>query len=247
MKNNLFIDNSGIRPIRDMRQARIERKFVCGFLRRDTIENDFILGGYQFYRRFPERWVNTIYFDDLNFGAFHANLAGLSERTKIRLRWYGGENIYSTETAQLEFKIRSGNIGFKEIKKIKLVRELCPVGDAFDFGIIKKSLFVDSAIESLFDTISPVVFVRYSRIYLESMLYPIRITIDKSFYYKSLRALNPFSLISHFDSNVIVELKSGIGDDQLSSGVVNGLDLRFTRNSKYVRALISLSSSCGSY
>ena len=38
---------------------------------------------------YDNRSVNSIYFDDVNFSSVRDNLAGLPQRNKFRLRWYG--------------------------------------------------------------------------------------------------------------------------------------------------------------
>ena len=64
-----------------------------------------------FRKSFPERVVNNIYFDNELAESFAANLAGISERTKVRLRWYHPR--WETEGAKLEIKSKKNQIGWK--------------------------------------------------------------------------------------------------------------------------------------
>ena len=40
-------------------------------------------------KTYNNRQVNSIYFDDVDFSSVRDNLAGISQRNKLRLRWYG--------------------------------------------------------------------------------------------------------------------------------------------------------------
>ena len=40
-------------------------------------------------KSFPDRKVNSLYFDDENYSCVRDNLAGISDRKKMRFRWYG--------------------------------------------------------------------------------------------------------------------------------------------------------------
>ena len=68
-----------------------------------------------FKTAFPDRTVNNIYFDNVNFQCCFENLDGISERTKIRYRWYGEEEQFSN--GKLELKIKNpvkSRFGFGE-------------------------------------------------------------------------------------------------------------------------------------
>lgn len=39
--------------------------------------------------KYKKRTVNSLYFDDVDFSSVRDNLAGVSNRKKLRLRWYG--------------------------------------------------------------------------------------------------------------------------------------------------------------
>ena len=42
-----------------------------------------------FRKAYPDRSVNNIYLDTPDFETYRANVAGVSERKKYRVRWYG--------------------------------------------------------------------------------------------------------------------------------------------------------------
>ena len=45
-------------------------------------------------KKYPERIVNSIYFDDLDFSSVSDNIAGVPNRLKTRLRWYQSESMF---------------------------------------------------------------------------------------------------------------------------------------------------------
>ena len=127
-------------------------------------------------RAYPERWVNSLYFDDLDLRCLAENYAGISHRMKARFRWYG--NLEVPETGTLEFKIRCNGLGRKimfpldqpeirhGMRASKFTRKLW---DAFDPGA-----------ESVANRFSqPIVLIRYLRGYYESFDKKIRLTLDK--------------------------------------------------------------------
>ena len=59
-------------------------------------------------RTYPNRQVNSLYFDDINYTSVKDNLAGVSDRKKMRLRWYGKEE--DTNSPSFEFKLREGRL-----------------------------------------------------------------------------------------------------------------------------------------
>ena len=65
---------------------RFERKYIldknCSW-----IFKDFLIRK-NFFNQFEKRKVNSIYFDTKNFSYLIDNLDGVSNRLKVRLRWY---------------------------------------------------------------------------------------------------------------------------------------------------------------
>ncbi len=43
-------------------------------------------------KQHPDRFVNSLYFDDLKMSSAADNLAGLSVRKKVRMRWYSQDD-----------------------------------------------------------------------------------------------------------------------------------------------------------
>ena len=73
---------------------RFEKKFIVEKTRLHSVLFDLKSSG--FFKIFPNRVVNSVYFDDKDFSAYYENLEGLSNRTKYRFRFYG-------ESSQCQF------------------------------------------------------------------------------------------------------------------------------------------------
>ena len=98
--------------------ARFERKFVLensslSFAKMLLKTNDGI-----FSPIYQKRRVNNMYFDTPNLTSYYENHFGKSDRTKIRVRWYG-ETFGKIEEPILEIKIKHGAAGKKKSYPIK--------------------------------------------------------------------------------------------------------------------------------
>ena len=62
---------------------------------------------------YPDRYVNSVYYDSHDFRFYRENVQGISQRVKYRVRWYGKE--YQTMIYPIiEKKIKSNMLGAKE-------------------------------------------------------------------------------------------------------------------------------------
>ncbi len=67
---------------------------------------------------YNNRRVNSIYFDDVGFSSVRDNLSGISERNKLRLRWYGRQE---NSLPFFEVKTKNGRLGYKTSYPIKSI------------------------------------------------------------------------------------------------------------------------------
>ncbi len=92
---------------------RYERKFVCE--ERADLRAKLIswlrTHPARLWRPYPPRLVNNLYFETGDWASLEANLAGISDRAKLRLRWYG-EGLKQVE-AVLELKQKRAELGRK--------------------------------------------------------------------------------------------------------------------------------------
>ena len=61
--------------------------------------------------RYPDRYINTIYLDNLDLESVRDNLAGVSDRVKTRIRWYDSNSDSKLESRNFnsETQIKSSN------------------------------------------------------------------------------------------------------------------------------------------
>ena len=93
-------------------EYRNEIKYLLYGVSRKTLFIQYKLSSLLLLKSYPDRWVNNIYFDNINLDLFNQSIEGISKRTKVRLRWYG--DFHNLENPLLELKSKRGH---KNIKK----------------------------------------------------------------------------------------------------------------------------------
>ena len=88
-----------------MNESRIEKKFVLGKYKEDFLTRFLLING--FTKHFANRIINSIYLDTINFDFAKDNINGVSERKKIRLRWYDDNlnKIFIEQKNKKNFKV----------------------------------------------------------------------------------------------------------------------------------------------
>ena len=86
---------------------RYERKSVISELTKNEIKALIKLHPAMFLESYPPRFVNNLYLDSVGMNNYFDNMAGLKERVKVRIRWYG-RLFGSVEKPTLELKIKNG-------------------------------------------------------------------------------------------------------------------------------------------
>jgi len=206
---------------------RYERKYAIDHLNAEAILETILCHPASFSKAFPDRRVNNIYLDTLDFDCFHQNVEGHPNRSKMRLRWYG-KSDNPTQNSTLEIKHKQAELGWKE-----------------NFPIRDKSIF--SEVEFL-DTIQntrpslsilkPTLHNNYKRSYYLSSDQKFRITIDTEQQFRM-----PFKGFAPLDLNaipVILELKYAAVDALYAREITDHLKFRQTKNSKYVTGVEAL-------
>ena len=82
-------------------QMRYERKFLTSYLSKPEVEDIIRLHPASFSEIYHARYVNNIYFDTFSFSSYKENLGCISDRTKVRIRWYGEVFGYIEEPVPL--------------------------------------------------------------------------------------------------------------------------------------------------
>jgi len=91
---------------------RYELKWVCDPHRQAQARSWIRLHPAGFAVTYPPRRVNSLYLDTPHLTSYNENLAGLSDRQKLRLRWYG-EGVTAIEPL-LELKQKRNLLGRKK-------------------------------------------------------------------------------------------------------------------------------------
>ena len=119
-----------------MSENRIEKKFVLGKFKDDFLKKFLLING--FTKHYPDRKISSIYLDTNNYDFARDNINGVSERKKIRFRWYNDDikRIFFEEKNKKNFLV------WKNVKEIKLLddeKELIDRLKKFFFSIKLKN------------------------------------------------------------------------------------------------------------
>lgn len=206
---------------------RYERKYLLKKINLNKFLAELFKNNY--YKIYKKRFINNIYYDTYNYDLLNHNIEGLSERKKIRVRWYGQTFGLSKKTIELKIKseflntkktLSIGKFKFNSFNEIKKFNDY-----VIDNLLVKKNFeFYNEIINKI-----PVILNRYQRSYYLSPDKNIRVTIDSD-----LNFYSPITKIKSFEKNIVVEIK--YKNDQNFSNNFNNLTL--TRYSKYAQGLL---------
>lgn len=190
------------------------------------IEKILFTSSLAFREIYHERKVNNIYFDTLDYHDYNANIDGLYDRSKFRIRWYGEESHFYPI---LEEKIKKGELG---TKKIIDFNDLLTQDDILkNYQTIRLS---DINQSFRFNHRHPTLLNSYLRRYYMSANTKIRVTIDKNINYAHPVHINRTIQLHDL---AIIELKFEQEDYPLVQSLIQNLNLRFDKNSKYVSGI----------
>lgn len=192
-----------------------------------------------FSQQYDPRSVNSLYLDSCSLARYEENLNGISERKKVRLRWYG--DTADASTAKLEFKLRHSGKG----KKIIFNAPLDLSTENFSW---KNALYnsyqqlPNKGRIYLGNGIMPILICRYQRKYFISDCQKIRATIDSNIevfdqrYSDRLNIAKPQPLGHYY----LLELKADEAFEKELSELISTCPLRPSRHSKYVNSIRKL-------
>ena len=183
---------------------------------------------------FPPRVVQSLYFDTPQQRALEENLAGISRRTKIRLRWYG-EGCTDVQ-ATLERKCRENSFGWKEA--LRLSRALTPRGAERRAFLAELLAAANPRWRAHLADLEPAQWVRYRREYFTSADRRVRLTLDRelSSFDQRLRARLGDDQPSPVPRVLVLELKCAPEHDLAAREVLSRLPIPLGRCSKFVLA-----------
>ncbi len=237
LKTQELINSEELHLIKAKHNYRYERKFtVPDNYSFSEIELHVKKNKALFREVFHERQVNNIYFDSERYNDYLDNVLGVSNRKKIRIRWYG-DTFGAIEKPVLEIKIKKGLVGDKWSYKLKPFT----LDDNFTNDKIQE-LFKESdlplpILESV-KMVFPTLLNSYSRRYYLSASNKFRVTLDFNLlYYKIDKRFNNFRLKPVKDPNKIIELKYALEDDTKAPAISTQFPFRLNKNSKYVNGV----------
>ena len=220
----------------NLTRYRFERKFLVPDLNRYEIESIVKHHPAIFSEIYHQRLINNIYFDTINMSAYFDNLAGIGQRLKVRIRWYG-ESFGFVEKPVLELKIKRGLLGAKIRYPLASIYLDSKYSLEVQQDIFAKSGVPDVLAEQL-KSLRFALLNRYNRKYFESANHKFRVTIDYDMeVFKLDSASNSFIGRISDRRNVILELKYSDEDDEGAKFITNRFPFRMTKSSKYVAGM----------
>jgi len=188
------------------------------------------------------RYVNSLYFDNMEYQAVRDNLTGVANRKKIRLRWYHQVDKYDVSGVGLELKIRDGRLGYK---KIVTLPEFDQTLRDVQLGDILPSLGARMIDEpDLLDVFDehyiPAIHLNYLREYYVDT-HDIRITIDKEIKFFPITPLSKLYDVPHKAYPMFVaEIKFDPKQKKRVAQMMRSLNMTPKRHSKYLAGMASL-------
>ncbi len=203
---------------------RYELKYKIDHFRLESVIQALRLHPAGFSKIYPDRQINNIYFDSPSLTTFEDNVAGVSERKKYRVRWYG-EQPTKINNPRFEIKIKHNMLGSKEIY---------PVPE-FDLTALRTTTKLVNSLSKLAGgALRPVLMNSYVRSYFGTSDGNYRITVDRQMRYFSLLMSQGFTRYTITDSGIILELKYDESMDGGTDRVTQPMPFRQTKSSKYV-------------
>ena len=214
-------------------KARYEIKFVAYEMHLHSVLLWLKSHWAAFKTPYPDRWVNSVYFDTHDYHSFNENLSGASSRIKLRYRWYGHTNQPSPGT--LEVKCKRNYFGWK--LNYRAPDEVYHDGDKWK--TIKENIanqVDDEGKVWLEHQPFPVFINQYHRKYFVSRDERIRVTIDtsQSVWDQRHSSLPNFNKKANLPKTLVLEVKFDRKDQEYASDVIQGIPIRVSRNSKYI-------------
>ena len=116
------------------KEDRFERKFSIIDIDILSLENKLYRSPLFFKTQYANRFVNSIYFDDIKYQSWMDNIDGMSVREKLSYRWYG-DDFNITKKSFFEIKSKKNQIG----TKFRI-----PVEKKINLNLITKYEFLDN-------------------------------------------------------------------------------------------------------
>lgn len=201
---------------------RVERKFILN--NNQIISADIALRKIGFKKIFPNRNIESVYFDDLNHSCIRDNIDGQNSRDKLRIRYYNKD----MKNFSIETKHKRGFLVYKTSNKI-LNEE-----DNLDNILNLTNNWCKQHIKEI---LLPSALINYNRQYFIKGL--IRATIDTKI--RGFRKIGKNFLSSSPHTYAVVEFKypKGLDNEFRNAKYYKYFALRNTKCSKYTKSLVN--------
>lgn len=185
---------------------------------------------------YPARRVNNAYFDTHDYRAYAENLAGVSQRSKVRYRWYGDSLL--PVAGVIEVKQKRNHFGWK--LRYPVAQPVWPV--AATWRTIRAGIRGQLPPEGqvwLDHNPLPVMINRYEREYFVTADGRVRATIDREqrVFDQRYRAEPNVSRPAIMQDTLVLELKFSRADRQFAVGLLESVPLRIGRHSKFMNGM----------
>lgn len=178
--------------------------------------------------------VRSVYFDDVRLSACQANLDGLGQRRKLRLRWYDSP-LPGTE-CYLEIKWRDNRVTGKHRMHLRSEEMI----GYWPYKMLRARLATvipQQHLPTLFQYSEPVLLIEYQREHFVSLDGRLRVTLDYDIVYfdQTGRQRITTSFGRRHEGLVVLEGKTPVGcEDQLRS-LLHPFSGRVAKCSKYTQ------------
>ena len=218
---------------------RIELKDLRKLKDLESIESALLKSPLAFYSSYPDRRINSLYFDSYNYIALNESLAGQSLRKKTRFRWYG--EIENSNAPMLEYKFKQGHISWKIIENLNVNIDLKATN--WECAFLKKlnHKSINSKNFFVLSKLRPASIVSYKRSYFESADSRVRVTIDKDITFRD-QSIYPMPNLLFDTKNtgsLVLEIKIAEDATALLEELFSTLNFIPQRYSKYCESLQS--------
>ena len=209
---------------------RFERKWLFRSNNYLAMINSLLRSKLFFRTQYPLRKVNSIYFDTQDYVSIRQNLDGVSNKKKIRIRWYGNKNIINKPIIEIKskkgFETKKESISIKELDNLNLLNldNLKTIQEILNFKLKQKKV------------IHPVLTTHYEREYFISLNGKIRATVDYNLKSIFLNNLSQIDIVKNFKNICILEFKYPTSLDKYVRKNLRDVSLRLSKNSKFVNS-----------
>ena len=223
---------------------RYEKKFTFDKNQISWIRTCIRNSKYGFSTDYPPRQINSIYLDSFNYDDAEDNIAGLSKRLKVRLRWYSEINQFKLDSVnefKIEIKFRENSIGSKIVRSIDLPKEVLSTNQIKIINHIRQQL--DPKDRPYLDHCTNFSLgVFYKREYYRSKASDLRATLDSHINYwnpHTLKLVNDYFSSPQNAEYGVLEFKTSKDNFEKNLTGLNELSDQATpsRHSKYVVGL----------